>query len=120
MEFFIIYPYMKFYRKLKILLFLLLPLLSLAHGDDEYGCRVKDPKGKYREHNVDFLTMKLEVDFDLKNSGVNGNVLYTFNPKQFKVDTLFLDAPGIQVFTPIKMVWWFSSTKHFRGAKPIH
>lgn len=88
---------MKLYIKLQLILFLLLPLLSLAHGDDEYGCHVKDPKGKYREHNVDFLTMFLEVDFDIKNSRVNGNVQYTFTPKQFKVDTLFLDAPSINI-----------------------
>lgn len=75
---------------------LILPLLLFAH-DDEFGCIVKDPKGRYREHNVDFQKMTLSVHFEPEIGKVNGNVKYTFIPKQKVVDTLFLDAPGIEI-----------------------
>jgi aminopeptidase N len=79
-----------------IAILVLLPMSLLAHGDD-LGCYIKDPQGRYREHNVDFKHMLLEVDFEPQTGKVNGLVNYRFVPKQQNVDTLFLDAPGIQI-----------------------
>ncbi len=56
-----------------------------------------DPEGRMREHNVDFLKMVLNVKFDTKEGKVIGNVKYQFTPIQYVVDTLFLDAPGIDI-----------------------
>ena len=89
---------MKIFKlSLKHILFLaFIPSLIFAH-DDEFGCAVKDPKGRYREHNVDFQKMVLNVHFEPKIGKVSGDVKYTFIPKQIEVDTLFLDAPDIEV-----------------------
>lgn len=71
-------------------------LSSFAH-DDEFGCFIKDEAGRYREHQVDFETMDLDLSFDMKNSKVIGTVNYVFHPLQNVVDTLFLDAPNISI-----------------------
>lgn len=88
---------MKLLLKITLILLVVFPLFTSAHGDNEYGCHVKDPKARYREHNVDFKHMLLEVEFDMKTSTVFGLVHYSFVPKQQKVDTLFLDAPSIKI-----------------------
>jgi aminopeptidase N len=79
-----------------IFILTILPAFAMAH-DHEFGCHIKDPQGRYREHNVDFIHMLLEVDFEPEAGKVNGLVHYEFTPKQQKVDTLFLDAPGIDI-----------------------
>lgn len=57
-----------------------------------------DPKGGYeRSRNIDVTHMKLNVSFDTKQKKVLGNVTHTFKTLQTRIDTIFLDAPGIIV-----------------------
>ena len=58
---------------------------------------LRDPGGRVREHNVDFISMALNVRFEPKEGRVIGDVKYVFRPIQYVVDTLFLDAPGIDI-----------------------
>jgi aminopeptidase N len=50
-----------------------------------------------REHNVDFIHMSLNVSFDVKTGTVNGKVTHRFTPLQAKVDSIWLDGPGIKI-----------------------
>ena len=63
---------------------------------------VKDVKLIPREHNVDMQHMLLDISFEPKIGKVIGNVTLTFTPLQSKIDTLFLDAPNIQIHS-VKM-----------------
>lgn len=58
-----------------------------------------DPASTPREHNVDMQHMRLQVSFDAQAGKVLGTVTHTFIPLQKKVDTLFLDGPGITIKT---------------------
>ncbi|HLP20692.1 MAG TPA: M1 family metallopeptidase [Chitinophagales bacterium] len=73
----------------------LIPTSALSQ--DSSICYLRDASGRVREHNVDFLKMNLNVKFNTKEGKVMGNVKYDFRPIQYVVDTLFLDAPGIDV-----------------------
>jgi aminopeptidase N len=50
-----------------------------------------------REHNVDFLHMKLELSFDMKQGLVKGKVTHRFTPLRQQVDSIWLDGPGIRI-----------------------
>ncbi|GAB4142451.1 MAG: hypothetical protein Fur0041_17560 [Bacteroidia bacterium] len=50
-----------------------------------------------REHNVDFQHMRLEVSFDAPQNLVKGKVTHRFIPLQEKVDSIWLDGPGIRI-----------------------
>jgi aminopeptidase N len=50
-----------------------------------------------RERFVDFEDLNLDVRFEPKEGRVLGQVKHTFRPLRPKVDSLFLDGPGIQV-----------------------
>ena len=76
---------------------LLLVAASWLKAQDTTICYLRDNIGRIREHNVDFLKMKLDVKFDTRQGKVLGNVKYEFKPIQYVVDTLYLDAPGIDV-----------------------
>jgi len=81
----------------------LLPLLFLfafaakLHALDSLQCYQPDPNGRYREHNVDFQKLVLEVAFQPKEGKVTGKASYKFQPIQPDVDTLYLDAPAIKI-----------------------
>lgn len=60
-------------------------------------CFPYDSAGVPREHNVDFKHLRLEVSFEPKSGKVFGQVTHRFSPIQKTVDTLFLDAPGIDI-----------------------
>jgi aminopeptidase N len=68
-----------------------------AYSQDSTICYLRDEVGRIREHNVDFVKMKLDVKFNTKEGKVIGNVKYDFRPIQYVVDTLFLNAPGIDI-----------------------
>ena len=84
----------------KILFFALLYVQSnFIHAQCELSCYHSDPE-KEREHAVDIQHMKVEVRFDVNdpNGGkVIGKVSHLFAPLRKQVDTLFFDAPGIQI-----------------------
>ncbi|HLG02956.1 MAG TPA: M1 family metallopeptidase, partial [Bacteroidia bacterium] len=50
-----------------------------------------------REHVVDFLHMKLEVAFDVKEGLVKGKVTHRFTPLREKLDSIWLDGPQIRI-----------------------
>ena len=58
---------------------------------------VVDPSLAPREHPVDFKHMRLVVKLDPQKGVVTGKVTHTFVPLQPKVDSIFLDAPGINI-----------------------
>lgn len=66
-------------------------------AQDTSICYLRDDNGKIREHNVDFIKMNLDVRFNTTEGRVIGKVKYDFRPIQYVVDTLFLNAPGIDI-----------------------
>lgn len=50
-----------------------------------------------REHNVDFIHMRLELSFDVKAGLVKGKAIHRFTPLQQKVDSIWLDGPAIRI-----------------------
>lgn len=58
-----------------------------------------DPGGHERNRNIDVLNMKVEVSFDAPKKTVYGKVTHTFEPLQSVIDTIFFDAPGINILT---------------------
>jgi len=83
-------------KKSLLFIFLLSSLLAFSHSDTSI-CYLRDPGGRIREHNVDFLTMQLNLGFNTLEAQVIGNVKYEFKPIQFLIDTLFLNAPNIDI-----------------------
>ena len=82
----------------KIVLITILSLMfrTLLFAQD-IQCYHADPKARYREHQVDFKSAKISISFQPKQSKVIREVEYIFQPKRLHLDTLFLDAPGIQI-----------------------
>ncbi len=68
-----------------------------VRAHDSLQCYQPDPNGRYREHNVDFEKLVLEVNFQPMLGKVSGKATYTFQPIQPDVDSLFLDAPSIAI-----------------------
>lgn len=58
---------------------------------------IVDPASAPRERNVDFLHMRAELSFEPEKGLVKGKVTHIFTPLRPKVDSLFLDAPGITI-----------------------
>lgn len=85
----------------KILLFIL-PIAFLffypasTQACDSLNCYLPDDAARYREHNVDFAKLILEVSFSPKQGEVFGKAKYSFKPIQPHIDSLYLDAPGIK------------------------
>ncbi|CAN5347409.1 M1 family metallopeptidase [soil metagenome] len=52
-----------------------------------------------RAHNVDFIHMTLNLSFDVNKGLVKGTVIHRFTPLQAKVDSIWLDGPGIKILT---------------------
>ncbi len=88
---------MKIFRPLFIQLILVHYFSYFLFSQDTSVCFLRDPGGRIREHNVDFIKMKLDVRFNVSEGKVFGNVKYDFRPIQYVVDTLFLNAPEIDI-----------------------
>lgn len=69
----------------------------IGFAQDSSISYMRDDNGRIREHNVDFISMKLNVKFNVSEGKVFGNVAYNFKPIQYVVDTLFLNAPDIKI-----------------------
>lgn len=78
-----------------IVLFLCAFIAQTSYCNDSIVCHISDIGGHYREHNVDFDTLKLDIRFNPLLGEVSGKELLSFKPIQPIVDSLFLDAPGI-------------------------
>lgn len=58
---------------------------------------VYDAGSAMRDHSLDFLSMKLYVEFEPEKGLVKGKITHFFTPLREKVDTFFLDGPGIDI-----------------------
>lgn len=54
-----------------------------------------DPNASPREHVLDFERMRLEVEFEPAKGLVKGKITHFFSPIRQRVDSFFLDGPGI-------------------------
>lgn len=80
--------------------FALLLTPHIAHAQfPEIPSYHTDPGGHERNRNIDVTHMKVEVKFDVYKKSVMGKVTHTFNILQNQVDTIFFDAPGIQIIS---------------------
>jgi aminopeptidase N len=80
--------------------FALLLTPHIAHAQfPEIHSYHTDPGGHERNRNIDVTHMKVEVKFDVYKKSVMGKVTHTFNILQNQVDTIFFDAPGIQIIS---------------------
>lgn len=50
-----------------------------------------------RDHSLDFERMRLHVEFEPEKGLVKGKITHFFTPIRQKVDTFYLDGPGISV-----------------------
>ena len=80
--------------------FALLLTPHIAHAQfPEIHSYHTDPGGHERNRNIDVTHMKVEVKFDVYKKSVMGKVTHTFIALQNQVDTIFFDAPGIQIIS---------------------
>ncbi len=56
-----------------------------------------DPGSTMRDHSLDFIRMRLAVEFVPEKGLVKGNITHHFTPIRASVDSFFLDGPGIVV-----------------------
>jgi aminopeptidase N len=85
-----------FYKMKKLLSLLLAVTPCVAVAQHTYRAYLKDNTA-YREHVLDITHMKLEVRFDPAKGLVKGKVTHTFTVLQKNVDSIFFDAPGIDI-----------------------
>ncbi len=85
------------FRMNKKLLIAALVFQSLsAFSQSQVKSYLKD-QGAYREHSLDITHLKLEVKFEPKAGKVIGKVNHEFVTLQENVDSIFFDAPGIEI-----------------------
>jgi aminopeptidase N len=109
-------------KKFFVSLFCLATVSLLAQNS--YRSYLKDNLC-YREHSLDITRMKVEVSFVPEKGLVKGKVTHSFTVLQKQVDSVFFDAPGIQIknaslnnqtlpFTIVKTGVWVKPTKAFQ------
>lgn len=74
-----------------------LPFLIHAQHLPETRTWIYEPEQEPREHPVNMTHLKVEVHFEPEKGIVNGKVTHVFQPLWDQVDSIFLDAPGIQI-----------------------
>ena len=80
-----------------ILVFLLTGAISVFSQTTSFNCYVPDAGAVIRNHNTDFISLDLNLNFVPEEGKVSGTAQYVFIPIQQKVDSVFLDAPGILI-----------------------
>ena len=83
----------------RILILLLVILSQVVQSQNKVKPRAMpyDPASVPREHPLDFQHLRLNISFDESQGLVKGMVSHTFKVLQQKVDSVFLDAPNINV-----------------------
>ncbi|MES2617118.1 MAG: M1 family metallopeptidase [Bacteroidota bacterium] len=76
---------------------LLLSAACFAQSDVPHIHYLADPEAAERPHSVDITHMRVEVAFEPKLGKVIGKVTHQFTTIQKNIDTLFFDAPDIQI-----------------------
>ncbi len=56
-----------------------------------------DPGAYMREHNLNFESMRLSVEFEPEKGLVKGKITHFFTPIRPTVDSFYLDGPGITI-----------------------
>lgn len=80
------------------ILFITLAAGSLyAQTDVPHIHYLADPGAAERNHSTDITHMKVEVGFEPEKGVVHGTVTHDLVTLQNNIDTLFFDAPGIQI-----------------------
>ena len=72
-------------------------IIQLKAQKYDIGCYVKDPNARYREHNVDFTKLNLDLNFIPKDGLVIGLATYGFKILNPLIDTVFLDAINMNI-----------------------
>jgi aminopeptidase N len=80
-----------------LFLSLLLFAASIVQAQHEHDIYLHDPGSSYREHNIDIQHQRIEVSFDTLQNKVFGEVLHTWTVKRNSIDSIILDAPGIDI-----------------------
>ncbi len=68
-----------------------------AFSQTKNNTYVNDAGSSMRDHTLDFVSMRLYVEFEPEKGLVKGKITHFFTPIREKVDTFFLDGPGIDV-----------------------
>ncbi len=68
-----------------------------AHAQHTNVTQLYDPGAVMRDHSLDFTSMKLAVEFEPEKGLVKGNITHHFSVIRDRVDSFFLDGPGITV-----------------------
>ncbi|MCX6352383.1 MAG: M1 family metallopeptidase [Bacteroidetes bacterium] len=68
-----------------------------SYGQGVNPCYLPDPNGRARECNIKYDHMLLDVRFEPEKGKVIGKVTYKFHPLRKTVDSIWLDAPGINI-----------------------
>jgi hypothetical protein len=80
---------------LRILFYLLVGTSSLSA--QTLRCYYDDPRGPARSHTVDYHNLLVDIDIDPHQQKVSGRAELQFSPLREVVDSLWLDAPGINI-----------------------
>jgi len=75
----------------------LLPFVAFSQTKPFVKTLPYDSASVPREHNLDFLHLRLEASFVPQEGKIVGTVTHTFTPIRKQVDTVFLDAPDIKI-----------------------
>ncbi|CAN5188353.1 hypothetical protein BH09BAC1_BH09BAC1_09870 [soil metagenome] len=84
-------------KSINLLLLLSLAISSNTLFAQDHTCYIHDAGAHARERVVDITKTVIDVSFEPTKGIVNGSVEHTFVPLRKSVDTLFLDAPGIEI-----------------------
>ena len=84
-------------KKYTAILFLLLAISSQGVAQHVNNTQPYDPGSAMHDHELDFLRMRLAVEFVPEKGLVKGNITHYFTPLRDEVDSFFLDGPGIAV-----------------------
>jgi aminopeptidase N len=83
------------YMKYRILFLTVFFAAGLSAQNQDIVCYYNDPGKHERNRNIDITQMKLDVSFVPEEGKVIGKVTHSFVSLQDKIDTIFLDGPGI-------------------------
>jgi len=76
---------------------LLICLLTLNVHAQKLSNYLADPEAAPRDHSIDVTKMVVEVEFEPTKGIVKGIVTHSFKPLRPSIDTLFWDAPSIDI-----------------------
>ncbi|MCH8545748.1 MAG: M1 family metallopeptidase [Cryomorphaceae bacterium] len=84
-------------RITRILLLLIFLVLFADVFAQDLICYPEDKRGPARDHQVNFLHLRADLDIYPFEHKVSGTVDLTFSPLRKSVDSLWLDAPNIDI-----------------------